>query len=185
MKKTFFLSTAAALTISGGLLSGQTVPAIQFESNPSPLSLPENIHLGEVAGVATNSRGDIYVYTRTGNPTITIGTARAVSHGGGRLFQFDRNGKYVREIGQGVYGFLQPQQVRVDPQDNVWVVDQMSTQVIKFDANGRVQMVLSRKPEATTVPTPRLTPLPTNIPTVQPEPPAGPARAGGPPPGAG
>ena len=88
----------------------------------------------------------------------TIGTARAVSHGGGRLFQFDRTGKYIREIGQGIYGFLQPQQVRVDSQDNVWVVDQMSTQVIKFDSNGRVQMVLSRKPEAMTVPAPKLTP---------------------------
>ena len=173
MKRSLLFSIAAVLAVSGGLLSGQAVPTIQFDSNPSPLTMPENIHLGEVAGVATNSRGDIYVYTRTGNPTITIGTARAVSHGGGRLFQFDRSGKYVREIGQGIYGFLQPQQVRVDPQDNVWVVDQMSTQVIKFDSNGRVQMVLSRKPEAMPVPAPRLTPLPTNIPTIQPEPPAG------------
>jgi hypothetical protein len=180
MKRALIFSVAAALAISGGPLSGQTVPTIPFDSNPNPLTMPDNIHLGEVAGVATNSRGDIYVYTRTGNPTITIGTARAVSHGGGRLFQFDRTGKYVREIGQGIYGFLQPQQVRVDPQDNVWVVDQMSTQVIKFDSNGRVQMVLSRKPEAMTVPAPRLTPLPTNIPTLQPEPPAAPARAGGP-----
>src|SRR5262245_23812342 len=132
--------------------------------------MPDNIHLGEVAGVATNSKGDIYVYTRTGNPTITIGTARAVAHGCGRLFQFDRTGKYVREIGQGIYGFLQPQQVRVDPQDNVWVVDQMSTQVIKFDPSGRVQMILSRKPEAMTVPDPRLEPLPTAIPVIQPVP---------------
>ena len=183
MKKTLIFSVAAALAISGGLLSGQTVPTIPFDSNPNPLTMPDSIHLGEVAGVATNSRGDIYVYTRTGNPTVTIGTARAVSHGGGRLFQFDRNGKYVREIGQGIYGFLQPQQVRVDAQDNVWVVDQMSTQVIKFDSNGRVQMVLSRKPEAMTVPAPRLNPLPTNIPTIQPEAPAAPSRAGGPPPG--
>ena len=183
MKRSLLLSIGAALAITGGALSGQgTPPAIQFDSNPSPLSMPDNIHLGEVAGVATNSRGDIYVYTRTGNPTITIGTARAVSHGGGRLFQFDRNGKYVRELGQGIYGFLQPQQVRVDPQDNVWVVDQMSTQVIKFDQNGRVQMVLSRKPEATAVPTARLTPLPTNIPVIQPEPAPASAR-GGPPPG--
>jgi DNA-binding beta-propeller fold protein YncE len=179
MKRTLIFSIAAALAISGGILSGQTAPTIQFDSNPMPLTMPDNIHLGEVAGVATNSRGDIYVYTRTGNPTITIGTARAVSHGGGRLFQFDRTGKYVREIGQGIYGFLQPQQVRVDPQDNVWVVDQMSSQVIKFDSNGRVQMVLSRKPEAMTVPAPRLTPLPTNIPTIQPEPPAGGGGGGG------
>jgi hypothetical protein len=179
----FFLAVAA-VALTGGVVSAQQGPVIPFDSNPSPLTMPDNVHLGEVAGVATSSRGDIYVYTRTGNPTITIGTARAVSHGGGRLFQFDRNGKFVREIGQGIYGFLQPQQVRVDPQDNVWVVDQMSTQVIKFDQNGRVQMVLSRKPEAMTVPAARLEPLPTGIPVIQPvpEPPAG---RGGAPPAAG
>ena len=181
MKRTLIFSIAGVLALSGGLLSGQgqTAPTLQFDSNPNPLTMPDNIHLGEVAGVATNSRGDIYVYTRTGNPTITIGTARAVSHGGGRLFQFDRTGKYVREIGQGIYGFLQPQQVRVDPQDNIWVVDQMSTQVIKFDSNGRVQMVLSRKPEAMTVPGARLNPLPAGIPVIMPEPPAGGGRGGG------
>ena len=180
MKRTMILSIAAAFAVSGGLLYGQgTAPTIQFDSNPAPLSLPDNIHLGEVAGVATNSKGDIYVYTRTGNPTITIGTARAVSHGGGRLFQFDRTGKFTREIGQGIYGFLQPQQVRVDAQDNVWVVDQMSTQVIKFDSSGRVQMVLSRKPEAMTVPNARLDPLPTGIPVIQPAPEAGRGGGGG------
>src|SRR5215213_7899133 len=176
MKRTHIFSLAAALAISGGILSGQTVPAIQFDSNPTPFTMPDNIHLGEVAGVATNSRGDVYVYTRTGNPTITIGTARAVAHGGGRLFQFDRSGKFVREIGQGIYGFLQPQQVRVDPQDNVWIVDQFSTQVIKFDPNGRVQMIFSRKPEALNVPNPRLDPLPAGVPVIQPAPSA---RGGG------
>ena len=121
MKTTLTFMIAAVLAISGGILFGQApAPAIQFDSNPMPLTMPDNIHLGEVAGVATNSRGEIFVYTRTGNPTITIGTARAVSHGGGRLFQFDRSGKFMREIGQGVYGFLQPQQVRVDPQDTLW-----------------------------------------------------------------
>src|ERR687897_1861414 len=105
MKRTLIFSIAAALAVSGGLLSGQTVPSIAFDSNPNPLTMPDNIHLGEVAGVATNSKGDIYVYTRTGNPTITIGTARAVSHGGGRLFQYDRSGKFVGEFAQGIYGF--------------------------------------------------------------------------------
>src|SRR5687767_15551025 len=189
MKRALIFSIAAALAISGGLTSGQTVPTIQFDSNPNPLTMPDNIHLGEVAGVATNSRGDIYVYTRTGNTTITIGTARAVSHGGGRLFQFDRTGKFVREIGQGIYGFLQPQQVRVDPQDNVWVVDQMSTQVIKFDPNGRIQMIFSRKPEAMRVPALPLAVPPDTYALVGPRPPqpsAPPAGApAGPPPGAG
>ena len=192
MKRILLFMLAAMVTVAGGMLLGQaTIPAIQFDSNPMPLTMPDNIHLGEVAGVATNSRGEVFVYTRTGNPTITIATSRAVSHGGGRLFQFDRTGKFTREIGQGIYGFLQPQQVRVDPQDNIWIVDQMSTQVVKFDSNGRVQMVLSRKPEAMTVPNPRMEPLPAGIPVIQPAPEAGGrggaggARGGGPLPGAG
>ena len=47
-------------------------------------------------------------------------------------------------IGVGLYGFNFAQGVRVDPQDNIWVVDQGSTQVIKFDPDGRVLLVLSR-----------------------------------------
>ena len=187
------LLVGAAVVAGGALLSAQlTIPEIQFDSAPEPLKFPDNIYMGEAAGVATNSKGDVFVYTRTGNPTITLGTARAVSHGGSRLFQFDRSGKFVREIGQGAYGLLQAQQVRVDRQDNVWIVDQMSTQVIKFDPNGRIQMILSRKPEAMRVPALPLTPLATGLPIVQTvEPPAGrgapppAAPAGGPLPGAG
>ena len=178
MKRALIFSIAAALAISGGLLSGQTVPTIQFDSNPNPLTMPDNIHLGEVAGVATNSRGDIYVYTRTGNPTITIGT-RARWHTAEDVSSSSIAPASTCVRLPGIYGFLQPQQVRVDPQDNVWVVDQMSTQVIKFDQNGRVQMIFSRKPEAMTVPAARLTPLPTGIPMILPEPPAGGGRAGG------
>ena len=149
---------AASLALGGPLSAQLNFPDIPYDA-VEPLKFPPNIHLGEAAGVATNSKGDIFVYTRTGTPVITTAGARNVSHGGSRLFQFDRTGKFVREIGQGVYGFLQAQQVRVDPQDNVWVVDQMSTQVIKFDPNGRIQMVLSRKPEAMRVPN-----LPLNTP---------------------
>src|SRR5207244_2861037 len=60
---------------------------------------------------------------------------------------------------------------------NVWIVDQMSTQVIKFDPNGRVQMILSRKPEALRVPTLPLNPLPVGVPVVQEG--AGAGRGGG------
>jgi hypothetical protein len=179
------LLVGAALLGGGALLSAQfAIPEIQFDSVPEPLKFPDNIYLGEAAGVATNSKGDVFVYTRTGNPTITIATARAVSHGGSRLFQFDRSGKFVREIGQGAYGLLQAQQVRVDRQDNVWIVDQMSTQVIKFDPNGRVQMILSRKPEAMRVPSLPLGTPATGLPVVQ-APPAAPAAGRGAAPAAG
>jgi DNA-binding beta-propeller fold protein YncE len=55
-------------------------------------------------------------------------------------------------MGQGIYGALFAQQVRVSPDDNIWIVDRMSGQVIRFDPQGRIQMVLSRKPEAMPVP---------------------------------
>src|ERR1700724_2670811 len=167
MRPLFQLVLAAALLPGIPALAQFSVPEMRFDSAADPLKLPDNIHLGEVAGVATNSKGDVFVYTRTGHPTISIGTARPFAHGGSRLFQFDRTGKFVREIGQDSYGFLVAQQVRVDPQANIWVVDQMSGMVIKFDPNGRVQLLLGRKAEAERVPA-----LPLN-------PPAAPAGAPG------
>jgi len=142
----------ATALISGISAAAQVVPEIAFDAADT-LKPPANIHLGEVAGVATNSKGDVLVYTRTGHPTISIGTARPFAHGGSRLLQFDKSGKFVREIGQDSYGFLVAQQVRIDPQDNIWVVDQMSSMVIKFDPNGQIQLLLGRKSESERLPT--------------------------------
>ena len=63
----------------------------------------------------------------------TWGASRTFTHGGSRLLEFDRTGKFVREIGEGVYGFLFAQAVRVDPKDHIWVVDRGSSMVIEFD----------------------------------------------------
>ena len=150
--KRFLLALLAATCVSALPASAQTAPEIAFDAVANPLNLPDDIYLGEVGGVATNSKGDIFVYTRTGHPTISIGTARPFAHGGSRLLQFDRDGKFVRELGKDSYAFLFAQQVRIDPQDNIWVVDQMSNMVIKFDPEGRVALLLGRKAEAVPVP---------------------------------
>ncbi|HEV2199256.1 MAG TPA: peptidyl-alpha-hydroxyglycine alpha-amidating lyase family protein [Bryobacteraceae bacterium] len=145
-------------TLLVGMLAGipafaqKDAPEIRFDSVPNALQLPAGLYLGEVGGVATNSRGDIFVYTRTGHPTVTIGSARPFAHGGSRLLQFDRNGAFVREIGKNSYGFMFAAQVRVDPNDNIWVVDQMTNMVIKFDPQGHVGMLLGRKAESVPVP---------------------------------
>ncbi len=157
MRRIFEISLAAAM-LAGIPAAGQSsasasVPEIRFDS-ADVLKLPDNIFLGEVAGVATNSKGDIFVYTRTGHPTLSLGTSRPFAHGGSRLFEFDKTGKFVREIGQNTYAMLVAQQVRVDPQDNVWMVDQMSSMVIKFDPNGQYQLLLGRKSESERVPAP-------------------------------
>jgi len=144
MKKT----AALAALLLGASLFAQSVPEINYDANADILTLPS---FGEVAGVATNSKGHVFVYARTGHAVATLGDERTFYHGGSRLFQFDPAGKFVKEIGQGVYSVNFAQQVRVDPQDNVWIVDAGSNQVVKFDADGRLQLVLGRKPENITL----------------------------------
>jgi hypothetical protein len=123
---------------------------ISYDAAANLLKLPEHTYLGEVAGVATTSKGNILVYTRTGEMA-TAGASRIFTHGGSRLFEFSPTGAYIREIGTGMYGLLFAQAVNVDAQDNIWVVDRGSDMVIKLDPSGRVLLTLSRKPESVTL----------------------------------
>ena len=111
----------------------ENVPEIPYDSVPNFLKLPPNLYLGEGIGVATNSKGHVFVYTRSGDT---------------RLFEFDKNGAFVREVGQGLYGFEFAHAVRVDRDDNIWAVDEGTNMVIKFSPDGRVAMVMGRRPEA-------------------------------------
>src|ERR1044072_1669353 len=137
---------ALAVVLAASPLNAQlSIPEIPYDA-VDPIKLPDDIYLGEAAGVATTSKGNIFVYTRPGPPFSPLGTRRTFSRGGGaRLFEFDPSGKYIREIGQGLYGFLFAHTVRVDRQDNNWVVDEGGDTVIKFDPQGRVVMTMGRK----------------------------------------
>ena len=140
------LGTAGALVTLGTIAFGQSQD-LNF-SSVDLLKTPKDVYVGEVAGVGANSKGEIYVYTRTGHPYATLGDNRTFSHGGSRLFVFDRNGTFVREWGQDVYGFNAAIGLRVDAQDNVWTIDVAANQVVKFNPDGSIGLVLGRKPEA-------------------------------------
>ena len=142
---------AAAVVALGASLAAQTAPEISFDTNADLLKTPLDLFVGEVGGVGQNSKGQIFVYTRTGHPYATIGDNRTFARGGSRLFQFDKTGKFERELGQDVYGFNAAIGLRVDPQDNVWTIDAAASQIVKFDTEGRVALVLGRKPETIAV----------------------------------
>jgi hypothetical protein len=130
------------LLIAPPALAQQAVPSIAFDSVPNPLRLPPNMYLGEVSGVALNSKGHIFLVSR-GN---TSGPAYAAA--ATQLLEFDAKGQYIREIGKNLYAWSFGHTVKVDPQDNIWVTDKGSDMVIKFDPEGRVVMVFGRKQEA-------------------------------------
>jgi hypothetical protein len=143
-------SAVAAVLALGASTAAQSARDISFDA-VDLLKMPPDIFVGEVDGVGQNSKGQIYVYTRTGHPYATIGDNRTFARGGSRLFQFDKTGKFERELGQMVYGFNAAIGLRIDPQDNVWTIDDAASQVVKFDSDGRVALVLGRKPEAINV----------------------------------
>ncbi len=133
---------AALVVFSSAVFGQQSVPVIAFESVPNPLKLPIDLHFGEVTGVAVDSKGSVFVLSR-GNTTGPAYAAAAT-----QLLEFDREGKFVREIGKNLYAWSFGHTVRVDPRDNIWVTDKGSDMVVKFNRRGRVEMVFGRKQEA-------------------------------------
>jgi hypothetical protein len=144
-RREFLAAGASALAlpfISASSTSAEEIPAIEYESTPNLLSLPPDLYLGEVSGVALNSKDHIFVLHR-GN---TTGPAYAAA--AAQLLEFDADGRYLREIGHNLYAWSFAHTVKVDAEDNVWVTDKGSDMVIKFSPEGRVDMVFGRKQEA-------------------------------------
>jgi hypothetical protein len=130
------------LLLLAGSAFAQQPPEIRFRTVPDFLKLPPDLYLGEASGVASNSKGHIFVLSR-GN---TTGPAYAAS--ATQLLEFAPDGKFIREIGHNLYAWSFAHTVKVDREDNIWVTDKGSDMVIKFNPQGRVAMVFGRKQEA-------------------------------------
>jgi hypothetical protein len=137
-----YFSLALLVFMSASLPAQQTVPEIKFDSVPNPLKLPADLYFGEVSGVAVNSKGHVFVFSR-GNSTGPAYGATA-----SQLLEFGTDGKYLREIGKNLYAWSYAHAVRVDKDDNVWAIDKGSDMIIRFNPEGRVTMVFGRKKEA-------------------------------------
>jgi hypothetical protein len=132
----------AFFALAGAGLAQSRAPEIPYDSAPNFLKLPPDLYLGEVAGVAVNSKGHVFVLSR-GNTTGPAFGAAAT-----QLLEFSADGQYLREIGKNLYAWSFAHAVRVDKEDNIWVVDKGSDMIVEFNPQGRVVMVFGRKKEA-------------------------------------
>src|SRR5207245_4777027 len=96
----------------------QSVPEISFDSVPDFPKLPKGMNFGEVPGVAVNSQGHVFVFTRSNSAD-----GPAYAPAAAQLLEFDRNGKYIGENGKGLYGWSFSHNVRVDTDEHIWSVN--------------------------------------------------------------
>ena len=137
-----YVLIALFLLAGEALPAQQPVPEIAYDSTPDFFKLPADMYFGEVSGVAVNSKGHVFVFSR-GN---TTGPAYGAS--AAQLLEFGPDGKYIREIGKNLYAWSYAHAVRADKDDNIWAIDKGSDMIIRFNPAGRVTMVFGRKKEA-------------------------------------
>ncbi|MCU1382390.1 MAG: repeat-containing protein [Acidobacteria bacterium] len=121
----------------------QAVPEIPFDSVPNFLKLPADLNLGEASGVAVNSKGDVAVFTRSNSAG---GPAYAAT--ASQILLFDKTGKFLREVGKGLYAWSYAHAIRFDKEDNLWAIDKGSDMIVRINPEGHVTMVFGRKKEA-------------------------------------
>ena len=119
------------------------VPKIPFDTDMNFLKYSADMNLGEVLGVAVNSKGHIAVLNHPGSGT----SGPVYGNASTQLFLFDETGKFVRELGRGVYGLAYSHGIRYDRHDNLWVVDKGTHSIMRFNPAGYTTMNLGRRPE--------------------------------------
>jgi hypothetical protein len=111
-----------------------------WEVNDSPIdlkysvlsgwpSLPNGWSLGQVAGVAVDSRGRYYLFHR-GNKAPP-------------LICFNREGEYLHSWGEGAY--IRPHMVKCDEDDYIWLIDDNGHVLHLCTADGDVLKTLGTK----------------------------------------
>ena len=139
MKKLFIV----LLLLAAPALAQRSVPEIPFESVPDFFKYPVTMYLGEMVGVALNSKGHIFMLSHSNL------SGAAFNPLGSQLLEFDEKGNYLREIGKGVYGASAGHSLRIDREDNIWLIDKGSNLSMKFNAAGRLKMVLGHRDDIT------------------------------------
>jgi DNA-binding beta-propeller fold protein YncE len=118
----------------------KATPQLKVTEEVLRLSVPGET-IGEAVGVAKNSKGHLFVFTRTGRTATVKGSAASM------LFEFDPGMKFVKQWGPNNYAAGFAHTVRVDKDDNVWMTDEGANMIVKFRPDGSVAMTLGRKEE--------------------------------------
>ncbi len=98
--------------------------AFRYRVQPHWGQLPPGWSFYEVVGMALDSIGRVFAFNRGEHPVIV----------------FDRQGKFLRSWGEGV--FARPHGITIGPDDSVWCVDDLGHIVRKFTPEGQLLLTI-------------------------------------------
>jgi sugar lactone lactonase YvrE len=110
--------------------------ASRFTAIESWAQLPDGRKWTTTDAIDIDSHGYIWVAVGCG-PNTCDGDALPV------IFAFDSEGHIVRSFGVG--HFISPHGIHIDADDNIWVTDRGSHQVLRFRSDGKLTMALGMK----------------------------------------
>jgi len=129
-----FLLTPVSAFAQAAATAYASAPDLPYEAVPNFFKMPPGDAMGEMQGVATNSKGHVFAFFR-GPQT--------------RLWEFGPDGNFIKEIGKGFYGFAFAHSVRVDRHDNIWTVDEGTNVITKFSSDIAPARPMVRMPRRT------------------------------------
>ena len=134
---TLALAIVAVIAILGGSARAQSNPYHVVENWAK---LPEGRTWGQVIGVDVDRSGNVWIFDRCGGTTCAGSNLAPI-------LKFDREGKLLKGLGEGMFVF--PHGLYVDKDGNVWVTDGQGKdgkgqQVVKFSPEGKVLLTLGK-----------------------------------------
>lgn len=101
--------------------------------------MPEGRILGQATGVDVDSRGQVYVFHRSGRPWSDEPALPFISGPTIEVFEA-ASGRHLRSWGANL--FVMPHGLTIDRQDNIWLTDVHLHQVFKFRRDGKLLLVV-------------------------------------------
>lgn len=105
--------------------------------------LPPGRQWGATASITTAPDGSLWVIDRCGIAAVGGSSCDGPGKGVAPIFQFDRSGKLLKNIGADI--FTGPHKMSVDRDGYLWIADNGGSQVFKLNQDGTVLMVLGKK----------------------------------------
>jgi hypothetical protein len=99
---------------------------LRYRARPGWEQLPEGVQFVDVAGMATDSQGQLYVFNRGGRPVL----------------RFDRDGRCLGSWGEG--RFTRPHGLHIGPDDTLYCVDDQDHTVRRFTPDGELLLQIGK-----------------------------------------